>query len=989
MADEEDDETSNLSPCAPLSPTPVQPWGRLMPCSELNTTYYLMPRSPGVDGNNDETAMRPQPPLDMKSVTRSDIFNVHWLGRNPACDVTATIKIPANKKTWNSSTSSSVQPSETDASSAAKNAKKKKVEAAMHSWAHSMISNRHCRIYCVLSEHSAPTIPSSQSSSAAAPIPVGGFEVYVENMSSNGTLINQTILLGKGEKRLLHSGDEICLVNPAVLRKKVKSNRILNLLTQNYSYNFLLGQHYRRREPSLPTMSGLSLYPVAAKRKQGCVNPRAMNYHNHGNHQSPHPACNRNDRNPHNSPSFRRIEAFYDMREVLGDGTSGQVRRAIHRQTGEAFAVKIIALRRNRQFVDSTQMEQEASILRSLDHPYIVKLVDVFVNPGIAMYLVMELLHGGDLFDRIMAKDHFTEVESRRVMRRLLAAVHHLHEQRNIVHRDLKPENILCVHRDNSIEVKLTDFGLAKAIDEDDGLKTFCGTPQYFAPEVLQRQNTVKGRGRYGKPADMWSLGVVLYVLISGTPPFSPMDEAPVVEFPQYPWESMPLAKDLVQKLLREDPKRRLSVRQACDHPWIAIEDGDTHSHPLDDPVLTGRKRLFASPALKEDQSTIESATPASPSANGVDEQDAMVESSSSPSSLSKDQGDNSSVLSKEDFAKSAVADTCCDEGHHRRNESLFVLPIMHSPELEERTPPPSIEQQSAQPSGDYMEVEVASTKTPKPSTDCTSTPSKQNSSSLGDNSTAPSAALNLSYLHEVTPSDALNGEPLSPRYPLTQLSLNQRCNQFREQVLSSSKVGSAAEVVPASSEKDETNLASDRSIAFSEDSGKETCQSSPRTEVKSREDHHGSCGLTPTASNRRRQIHILGSEGDLPMLDEVEDDISRFASSDASESLSSFGSSPANSPAASEKDKSVANASEESEPPQKRRLSMDNGDANVCSESEERPTKKAKRSTNKAPEQDSKPQKVVRQTKLTAWVVKKKIPKTDDAASATTSQPK
>ena len=89
--------------------------------------------------------------------------------------------------------------------------------------------------------------------------------------------------------------------------------------------------------------------------------------------------------------------------------------------------------------VDSTQMEQEATILRSLDHPYIVKLVDVFVSPGVAMYLVMELVAGGDLFDRIVQQRSYTEVDSRRVMRRLFSAVHYLHEQRNIVHRDLKP----------------------------------------------------------------------------------------------------------------------------------------------------------------------------------------------------------------------------------------------------------------------------------------------------------------------------------------------------------------------------------------------------------------------------------------------------------------------------------------------------------------------------------------------------------------------
>ena len=321
MADDEDDEISNLSPCAPLSPPPVQPWGRLMPISELNKTYNLMPRAPGVEGNDEDgndvdtgdIQRRQHSPFNMRDISPGDIFNVHWIGRNAACDVTATIRMPVNKKQTNNvepsstalsptvaATASGVAPTSSSAnldtkglSYMTKSAKKKKMEKAMHSWAHSMISNRHCRIYCALSEHvtAVPPLPASRCSSGVSPLPTGGFEVYVESMSSNGTLINQTILLKNGEKRLLHSGDEICLVNPNVLRKKVKSRRILDLLTQNYSYNFLLGQQYHRRDPSLPTMSGLSLYPVSAKRKQGCVNPRAMNYHNRPSHLSPQPAA--------------------------------------------------------------------------------------------------------------------------------------------------------------------------------------------------------------------------------------------------------------------------------------------------------------------------------------------------------------------------------------------------------------------------------------------------------------------------------------------------------------------------------------------------------------------------------------------------------------------------------------------------------------------------------------------------------------------------
>lgn len=352
------------SPVPPLSPQPALPWGRLLPCSISGFRQAF------------DLFHRPAVPVD---TTSKELFNIFWLGRSHQCDVTATV---------------------------ASSNKSKKNDAVIQAWAHSMISNKHCRIFC--SHNHA-----------------GELEVYIEDYSGNGTLINQTTLLRKGEKRLLHSGDEICLVNLQTLRKKIRSNRVLQPLLQQHSFVFVLHQ-------PLPT-------PVSTNQKQRktpCVNPRAMNYVPHQQQpqqQPPDPTSTSSSSSP------RRIEQDYDIRDVIGDGTCGQVRRAIHRQTGEPRAVKIISLRRNRMLVDSTQMEQEATILRSLDHPYIVKLVDVFVNPGVAMYLVMELVAGGDLFDRIVQQRSYTEVDSRRVMRRLFSAVHYLHEQRNIVHRDLKP----------------------------------------------------------------------------------------------------------------------------------------------------------------------------------------------------------------------------------------------------------------------------------------------------------------------------------------------------------------------------------------------------------------------------------------------------------------------------------------------------------------------------------------------------------------------
>eukprot|EP00534_Pseudo-nitzschia_fraudulenta_P010982 CAMPEP_0201208810 /NCGR_PEP_ID=MMETSP0851-20130426/177125_1 /ASSEMBLY_ACC=CAM_ASM_000631 /TAXON_ID=183588 /ORGANISM="Pseudo-nitzschia fraudulenta, Strain WWA7" /LENGTH=835 /DNA_ID=CAMNT_0047497407 /DNA_START=79 /DNA_END=2586 /DNA_ORIENTATION=- len=494
------DESSITMPISasnhtPLSPPPVLPFGRLVPCvpSAKLTAVDLMPTQ-----------------------------EAYWLGRSQKCDVTAHF-----------SAETIINLSER--------------ELTALEWGKSMISNRHCRIF-------------QQKN---------GNQVFIEDDSGNGTFINQQTHLRKGETRILHSGDEICLINSETLRKKISSHRIIEMVLQQFSF-----------------------IVVQSKPRKPCVNPREMNYNFGRNHNG------NNKSEIHASPvsgrtATRRIESFYDMREVLGDGTSGQVRRAIHRQSGKERAVKIISLRRH---VNTSMIEREVDLLQSLDHPYIVKLVEVFVRQGVAMYLVMELVKGGDLFDCIVKKERYTEVEARRAMRRLLSAIHYLHQESNIVHRDLKPENILC---SSPTHVKLADFGLAKIVNSD-GLKTFCGTPAYFAPEVLRRRDTVAGQGRYGKPADMWSLGVILYILLIGKHPFDSgmEEESPKngfeVDFESdaLVWANIGHAKNLVEKLLCHDPKRRLTVHEACNHPWINVNDDDTHCHPLDDPAIGTKKRI-------------------------------------------------------------------------------------------------------------------------------------------------------------------------------------------------------------------------------------------------------------------------------------------------------------------------------------------------------------------------------------------------------------
>lgn len=166
-------------------------------------------------------------------------------------------------------------------------------------------------------------------------------------------------------------------------------------------------------------------------------------------------------------------------------------------------------------------------------------------------------------------------------------------------------------NRQSDVDICLTDFGVAKRAGKQ-GLKTFCGTDLYLAPEVLQRRHSVNGLGHYGKSVDMWSAGVILFILLSGGPPFDVdgggMDTVlhnAEVSFPDPLWSSISAdAKDLVQKMLVADPEKRVTVGEACDHPWFLTNDGDTHLHPLEDPMLQSRtrKRLFTntSPTISE-----------------------------------------------------------------------------------------------------------------------------------------------------------------------------------------------------------------------------------------------------------------------------------------------------------------------------------------------------------------------------------------------------
>jgi len=263
------------------------------------------------------------------------------------------------------------------------------------------------------------------------------------------------------------------------------------------------------------------------------------------------------------------IEKHYDLKGDVGSGAFSVVRKAVDKENGEEVAVKIIDKKRAGQ--KKEMLETEVAILQKVHHPNIVELKSMFENSA-HIYLVMELVQGGELLERIIERGSYTEKEAAQTGKEMLAAVQHLHNL-GIAHRDLKPENLLCTSKDKTnVHIKLTDFGLSKILPANgNDMMTACGTPGYVAPEVLQCEG-------YGKEVDLWSAGVILYILLCGFPPFHEANNGLLFQkimagdysFPRPYWDNISAdAKDLVKKLLTVNPDKRITADQALLHPWI------------------------------------------------------------------------------------------------------------------------------------------------------------------------------------------------------------------------------------------------------------------------------------------------------------------------------------------------------------------------------------------------------------------------------------
>lgn len=205
-----------------------------------------------------------------------------------------------------------------------------------------------------------------------------------------------------------------------------------------------------------------------------------------------------------------RVTAKYDIKALIGRGSFSRVVRVEHKSTRQPYAIKMIETR----YREGREVcESELCVLRRVRHTNIIQLMEVFETAE-RVYMVMELATGGELFDRIIARGSFTERDATRVLQMVLDGVKYLHTL-GITHRDLKPENLLYYHPGADSKIIITDFGLASSRKKGDEclMKTTCGTPEYIAPEILVRKP-------YTNAVDMWALGVISYILLSGTMPF-------------------------------------------------------------------------------------------------------------------------------------------------------------------------------------------------------------------------------------------------------------------------------------------------------------------------------------------------------------------------------------------------------------------------------------------------------------------------------------
>ena len=296
-----------------------------------------------------------------------------------------------------------------------------------------------------------------------------------------------------------------------------------------------------------------------------------------------------------NTLSDVRIKYHINPKEI-GHGHYGVVRKCMDRDTKVWYAIKSI---RKSKVGKVDVLKREVALLKECDHPNIIQLVEVHEDQKY-LHLITELCTGGELFDRIIektqsAEGHFSERDAAQLVRCILDAISYCHDQKGIVHRDLKPENFLFSSREEDAVIKIIDFGLSRHDDMQKGImNTKVGTPYYVAPEVLNRE--------YTKSCDIWSIGVITYILLCGYPPFYGDTDNQIFDsvrtarfdFPSPDWDGISdKAKDFICSLLKRDSSKRLTAKEALNSPWITEYAGVKEPEKKE-----GRRRQRTSIAL-------------------------------------------------------------------------------------------------------------------------------------------------------------------------------------------------------------------------------------------------------------------------------------------------------------------------------------------------------------------------------------------------------
>lgn len=271
---------------------------------------------------------------------------------------------------------------------------------------------------------------------------------------------------------------------------------------------------------------------------------------------------------PAASGGKKTFDGEYTRGKTLGEGAFSVVIEASNKTSKESFAVKVVTKSKLTK-EDEIALKDEIQVLNELKHQHIIRLYDVYEEKDF-WYLVTEKMSGGELFDRIVSKSFYNEKEARDVCKILFESIGYCHSKA-VAHRDLKPENLLLRTEENDSEIKIADFGFAKKVLTPNSLTTQCGTPGYVAPEILEGV-------AYDTKSDMWSLGVIVYILLGGYPPFIEQNQRELFrkirkgqyEFHEDYWGSVSDdAKDFISCLLTVEPSKRLSASQALKHKWM------------------------------------------------------------------------------------------------------------------------------------------------------------------------------------------------------------------------------------------------------------------------------------------------------------------------------------------------------------------------------------------------------------------------------------